>query len=174
MKWVGFNLLNASGMQNIWCVAGFKRREKRISLYQMGYIYICINIYIYIYTYIYIYMYMYIYIIYMYIYSIMKTIFPPGHHHNGFLATHALGDMTYIYPSCFCKIWTLCCRGSLLTTYINYTLYKYIYTHKHTHIYIYIYIIYIHIIYTYVHTHLYIYIYIYIHTHIDRERWIDR
>ena len=23
----------------------------------------------------------------------MKTIFPPGHHHNGFVATHALGHM---------------------------------------------------------------------------------
>ena len=27
----------------------------------------------------------------------MKTMCPPGYHHNGFVATHALGDMTYIY-----------------------------------------------------------------------------
>ena len=50
-------------------------------------------------------MYMYIYVyIYIYIYSIMKTICPPGYHHNGFVATHALGDMMYIHPSCFCEI----------------------------------------------------------------------
>ena len=27
----------------------------------------------------------------------MKTICPPGYHHNGFVATHALGHMMYIY-----------------------------------------------------------------------------
>ena len=26
----------------------------------------------------------------MFIYVIMKTMYPPGYHHNGFLATHAL------------------------------------------------------------------------------------
>ena len=25
----------------------------------------------------------------------MKTMCPPGYHHNGFVATHALGHMTY-------------------------------------------------------------------------------
>ena len=36
---------------------------------------------------IYIYMYMYIYIyIYIYIYAIMKTMCPPGYHHNDFVA----------------------------------------------------------------------------------------
>ena len=25
----------------------------------------------------------------------MKTMFPPGYHHNGFVATHALGHMMY-------------------------------------------------------------------------------
>ena len=25
----------------------------------------------------------------------MKTMCPPGHHHNGFMATHALGHMVY-------------------------------------------------------------------------------
>ena len=31
---------------------------------------------------------MYVYI-YVYIYLIMKTMCPPGYHHNGFIATHA-------------------------------------------------------------------------------------
>ena len=34
----------------------------------------------------------------------MKTICPRGYHHNGFMATHALGDMMHIHPSCFCEI----------------------------------------------------------------------
>ena len=29
------------------------------------------------------------------IYAIMKTMCPPGHHRNGFVATHALGHMIY-------------------------------------------------------------------------------
>ena len=29
------------------------------------------------------------------IYVIMKTMYPPGYHHNGFVATHALGHMMY-------------------------------------------------------------------------------
>ena len=40
----------------------------------------------------------------MFIYSIMKTICPPGYHHNGFVATHSLGDMMYKHPYCFCEI----------------------------------------------------------------------
>ena len=28
---------------------------------------------------------------------IMKTMCPPGYHHNGFVATHALGHMMYGY-----------------------------------------------------------------------------
>ena len=39
-------------------------------------------------------MYVYIYI-YIYIYVIMKTMCPPGYHHNGFVATHALGHMSH-------------------------------------------------------------------------------
>ena len=31
------------------------------------------------------------------IYNIMKTICPPGYHHNGFVANHALGHMMYGY-----------------------------------------------------------------------------
>ena len=44
---------------------------------------------------------MYVYIvhtglcIYIYIYVIMKTMCPPGYHHNGFVATHALWHMMY-------------------------------------------------------------------------------
>ena len=30
----------------------------------------------------------------------MKTMCPPGYHHNGFLATHALGHMMYGYIIC--------------------------------------------------------------------------
>ena len=43
---------------------------------------------------------------------IIKTMCPPGYHHNGFVTTHALGHMIYGYtlityilrPSCFCEI----------------------------------------------------------------------
>ena len=31
------------------------------------------------------------------IYAIIKTMCPPGHHHNGFVATHAHGHMMYGY-----------------------------------------------------------------------------
>ena len=31
------------------------------------------------------------------IHAIMKTMCPPGYHHNGFVATHALGHMMYGY-----------------------------------------------------------------------------
>ena len=35
------------------------------------------------------------------IYVIMKTMCPPGYHHNGFVATHALGHIMYGYvPKC--------------------------------------------------------------------------
>ena len=47
----------------------------------------------YIYVYIYI-IYIYIYL-YIYVYVIMKTMCPPGYHHNGFVTTHALGHMIY-------------------------------------------------------------------------------
>ena len=32
----------------------------------------------------------------------MKTICPPGYHHNGFVSTHALGHMMYELPQCHC------------------------------------------------------------------------
>ena len=42
-----------------------------------------------------------IWIIYVYIYVIMKTMCPPGYHHNGFVATHALGYMSaHHLPKC--------------------------------------------------------------------------
>ena len=39
----------------------------------------------------------------------MKTMCPPGYHHNGFVATHALGRMIFMITnilrsSCFCEI----------------------------------------------------------------------
>ena len=48
------------------------------------------------------------------VYVIMKTMCPPGYHHNGFVATHAL-----IY---------IC-----MYMYIYVYMYIYIYTHTHTH-----------------------------------------
>ena len=36
-------------------------------------------------------------IIIYYIYAIMKTMFPSGYHHDGFVVTHALRHMTYGY-----------------------------------------------------------------------------
>ena len=30
----------------------------------------------------------------------MKTMCPPGYHHNGFVATHALGHMMYHVSKC--------------------------------------------------------------------------
>ena len=46
------------------------------------------------YVYVYIYRYRYRY---RYIYVIMKTMCPPGYHHNGFVATDALEQMIYGY-----------------------------------------------------------------------------
>ena len=55
----------------------------------------------------------------------MKTISPLGYHHNGFMATHALGHMmygsttiviSYIYINC------------IYTDIVSYQLYTYIYT----------------------------------------------
>ena len=34
---------------------------------------------------------------YIYIFAIMKTMCPPGYHHNGFAATHVLGHMMYCH-----------------------------------------------------------------------------
>ena len=57
----------------------------------------------------------------------MKTMCPPVYHHNGFVATHALG---HIYICIYVHIWTC----------------KYIYIYIYSYIFIYIYIyIYIHI-----------------------------
>ena len=100
----------------------------------------------------------------------METICPPGYHHNGFMATHALGDMMYIHPSCFCEIWALCVlwiTSDHLYKYIHYiNIYTHTNTHTHTHIYIYIQYTYIHMsVFFYIYSYIYIYIYIYIHTH---------
>ena len=50
----------------------------------------------------------------------MKTMCPPGYHHNGFVATHALGHMMYVASVRFEHSVG---RGSLMTTNI----YVYIY-----------------------------------------------
>ena len=59
----------------------------------------------------------------------MKTMCPPGHHHNGFVATHALGHTMYGY--------TL-----LVPINIYIYIYIYIYIHIYIHICIYMYILY--------------------------------
>ena len=66
------------------------------------YILYCMYIYIYVYCILCIYIYyIYIYIfIYLYICAIMKTMCPPGHRHNGFVATHALREMMQPYLMC--------------------------------------------------------------------------
>ena len=50
----------------------------------------------------------------------MKTMCPPGYHHNGFVATHALGHMVfYIAPILLGSVrfeLSVCC-GSLMTTF---------------------------------------------------------
>ena len=131
---LGFNLFRASGMQNIRCVAHSlyckKNGEKN------GYVYTRWNIYIYIYIYICMYVCMYL-CMYICIYSIMKTICPTGYYHNGFLATHALGDMMYTPPSCFCEIWALCVLWITCDQLYKYIRCINIYTHTNTHKHIY-------------------------------------
>ena len=38
-----------------------------------------------------------IFLVQLLIYVIMKTMCPPGYHHNGFMATHAFGHVMYGY-----------------------------------------------------------------------------
>ena len=47
----------------------------------------------------------------------MKTMCPPGYHHNGFVATHALGH--YYAHLASVRFEHSVCRGSLMTTYIS-------------------------------------------------------
>ena len=63
----------------------------------------------------------------------MKTICPPSYHRNGFVATHALGYMIYIHPSCFCEILALCVLWITSENLYKYIPYINIYTHKQTH-----------------------------------------
>ena len=99
----------------------------------------------------------------------METICPPGYHHNGFVATHAFGDMMYIHPSCFCEIWWLCVLWITSDHLYKYIYYINIYTHTNTHTYIYIYNIIIYI-YTFIYIHTYIYMYIYVYIYRERDR----
>ena len=40
--------------------------------------------------------------VYVYVFVIMKTMCPPGYHHNGFVATYTLGHIMYVIK---CKIY---------------------------------------------------------------------
>ena len=52
----------------------------------------------------------------------MKTMCPPGYHHNGLMATHAFGHMMYRFGYYahlgFVRFQHSVCHGSLTTTYI--------------------------------------------------------
>ena len=52
----------------------------------------------------------------------MKTMCPPGHHHNGFLATHA----HILRHLASARFEDSVCRGSLMATYIYIYIYIYI------------------------------------------------
>ena len=68
----------------------------------------------------------------------MKTMFPPSYHHNGFVATHALGHMMYGYIY-ICE--HICIYMKLYVFMKLYVLINYIYVlYEHIYIYIYIYI----------------------------------
>ena len=41
------------------------------------------------------------------IYVIIKTMCPPGYHHNGFMATHALGHMMYGFHDVQCTVFMI-------------------------------------------------------------------
>ena len=73
-----------------------KRGRKVIYIYIYIYIYVYIYIYIYIHTHTHTHTHTHIYI-YIHIYVILKTMCPPGYHHNGFVAVHALGHMMCSY-----------------------------------------------------------------------------
>ena len=50
------------------------------------------------------------------IYAIMKTMCPPIYHHNGFVATHALGHMMYmiLYIYIYVYIYIYICNAYLV------------------------------------------------------------
>ena len=52
----------------------------------------------------------------------MKTMCPPGYHHNGFVATHALGHMMYAHLASV-RFEHSVCRGSLIISYIYVCIY---------------------------------------------------
>ena len=69
----------------------------------------------------------------LYIYAIMKTMCPPGFHHNGFVATHALGLM--MYGSWWCTKVYHCHKAIVVLTRI---VWKYIYSYKIVDFYIFV------------------------------------
>ena len=80
---------------------------------------------------------------------------PPGYHHNGFMATYALGHIRYMHLGTWWPI-----------LYIYIYIYVYIYTYIciYIHIYICIYIC----IFIYIHIYIYIYVYLYIYIYMKR------
>ena len=88
----------------------------------------------------------------------MKTMCLPVFHHNGFVATHALGhmiihDCRYSFLPCLNTPWFIGTSNWYFTLYIN----KHIYV-----LYYVLYIYFIYDIYKYAYINIYIYIYIYI------------
>ena len=61
------------------------------------------------------------------IYVIMKTMCPPGYHHNGFVATHALGHMMPKCMSCHKAIVMITGRTHCFHDNIYIYIYIYIY-----------------------------------------------
>ena len=73
------------------------------------------------------------------IYAIMKTMCPPGCHHNGFVATHALGLMNR--TSCaqvheHKAIVVITGRAHCFLSWLHIYIYIYIHTYIHTYIHI--------------------------------------
>ena len=64
------------------------------------------------------------------IYVIMKTMCPPGYHHNGFMATHALEHMMFGYTFTYWYHWYLC---SLLPAMCNRTSYAQVHELPQSH-----------------------------------------
>ena len=58
------------------------------------------------------------YMHYIYIYVVMKTMYPSSYHHNGFIATHALGHMMYMH-SCHKAIVVITEREFCFHDYIH-------------------------------------------------------
>ena len=64
------------------------------------------------------------------IYEIMKTMCPPGYHHNGFVATHALGHMMYgVFPVHHVPKCMSCHKSIVVITGMAHCFHDFIYTY---------------------------------------------